>query len=279
MKKNIILMIKGFVFGIANIIPGVSGGTLAMTMGIYEDMINSISHIFKDLKKNILFLLPIGVGAVISILLMSKLINSCLENYPFPTTLFFIGLILGGIPLIARKVKDKEKKPVNFLFFLITFSLVAVMAFMGEGDFSVSLNNPSILMYFLLFLVGMVAAATMVIPGVSGSFVLMLIGFYKPIVKVVSDLTNIDHMIPNLLILIPFGIGVVVGIILVAKSIEFLFKRFETTTYYAILGFVFASFIGLVKSIVGVDITIIQLLIGIILFLVASVIGYKLGDE
>lgn len=279
MKKNIILMIKGFVFGIANIIPGVSGGTLAMTMGIYEDMINSISHIFSNLKKNLLFLLPIGVGAVISILLMSKLINRCLENYPFPTTLFFIGLILGGVPLIARKVKDKEKKPVNFLFFLLTFSLVAVMAFMSEGDFSVSLSNPSIFMYFLLFLVGMVAAATMVIPGVSGSFVLMLIGFYKPIVKVVSDLTNINHLMNNLLILIPFGIGVVVGIILVAKLIEFLLKRFETTTYYAILGFVFASFIGLVKSIVGVDITTIQLLIGIVLFLVASFIGYKLGDE
>ena len=272
-------MIKGFVFGFANIIPGVSGGTLAMTMGIYEDMINSISHIFSNLKKNLLFLLPIGVGAVISILLMSKLINRCLENYPFPTTLFFIGLILGGVPLIARKVKDKEKKPVNFLFFLLTFSLVAVMAFMSEGDFSVSLSNPSIFMYFLLFLVGMVAAATMVIPGVSGSFVLMLIGFYKPIVKVVSDLTNINHLMNNLLILIPFGIGVVVGIILVAKLIEFLLKRFETTTYYAILGFVFASFIGLVKSIVGVDITTIQLLIGIVLFLVASFIGYKLGDE
>ena len=119
----------------------------------------------------------------------------------------------------------------------------------------------------------------MVIPGVSGSFVLMLIGFYKPIVKVVSDLTNTSHMMHNLLILIPFGIGVVVGIILVAKLIEFLFQKFETATYYAILGFVFASFIGLIKSIVGVDITMIQLFIGIVLFLVASVIGYKLGDE
>ena len=271
MKKNIILMIKGFVFGIANIIPGVSGGTLAMTMGIYEDMINSISHLFKDLKKNIMFLLPIGVGAVISILLMSKLINSCLENYPFPTTLFFIGLILGGIPLITKKIKDKEKRPLPFLLFFLTFSLVAIMAFMSEGDFSVNLSNPSIFMYVLLFLVGVLAA--------SGSFVLMLIGFYKPIVKVVSDLTNTSHMMHNLLILIPFGIGVVVGIILVAKLIEFLFQKFETATYYAILGFVFASFIGLIKSIVGVDITMIQLFIGIVLFLVASVIGYKLGDE
>lgn len=279
MKKNIILMIKGFVFGIANIIPGVSGGTLAMTMGIYEGMINSISHLFKDLKKNIMFLLPIGVGAVISILLMSKLINSCLENYPFPTTLFFIGLILGGIPLITKKIKDKEKRPLPFLLFFLTFSLVAIMAFMSEGDFSVNLSNPSIFMYVLLFLVGVLAAATMVIPGVSGSFVLMLIGFYKPIVKVVSDLTNTSHMMHNLLILIPFGIGVVVGIILVAKLIEFLFQKFETATYYAILGFVFASFIGLIKSIVGVDITMIQLFIGIVLFLVASVIGYKLGDE
>lgn len=276
--KNIILMIKGFVFGIANIIPGVSGGTLAMTMGIYEDMINSISHFLKDIKKSFSFLLPIGIGAVISILLMSNVISSCLEKYPFPTTLFFIGLILGGVPLIFRKAKKEKIKPVNIIFFLITFSLIAIMAFMSEGSFSINLNNPPIYMYLILFLVGVIAAATMVIPGVSGSFVLMLIGFYEPIVKAISRLTKFDNILGNLLILIPFGIGVVVGIILVAKLIEFLFNKYEITTYYAILGFVFASFIGLFKSIVGVSITTSQLFIGVLLFLGATVIGYKLGE-
>lgn len=276
--KNIILMIKGFVFGIANIIPGVSGGTLAMTMGIYEDMINSISHFLKDMKKSFSFLLPIGIGAVISILLMSNIISTCLEKYPFPTTLFFIGLILGGVPLIIKKAKKEKVKPVNIIFFLITFSLIAIMTFMSEGSAYINLNNPPVYMYLILFLVGVIAAATMVIPGVSGSFVLMLIGFYKPIVNAISHLTKFDNILGNILILVPFGIGVVLGIILVAKLIEFLFKKYEITTYYAILGFVFASFIGLIKSVIGVSITTPQLFIGVLLFIGATVIGYKLGE-
>lgn len=279
MKKNITLIIKGFIFGIANIIPGVSGGTLAMTMGIYEEMINCISHFFKDIKKSIMFLLPLGIGALTSILLMSKVISKCLEDYPFPTTLFFIGLILGGVPLMIKKVNKSKIEVKNIIICSITFLIVAVMSFMSSGNNMVNLQNPQVYMYFILFLVGVIAAATMVIPGVSGSFVLMLIGFYKPIVKVVSNLTDFSNLFNNLLILIPFGVGVLVGIILVAKLIEFLFNKYEISTYYAILGFVFASFIGLIKSIVGVPITTLQVFIAVILFITATLIGYKLGDS
>ena len=94
MNNFISLIIKGFFLGIANIIPGVSGGTLAITMGIYEDLINAISHFTKKIKKKIMFILPIGIGAVLSVLLMSKLISYSLESFPLPTTLFFIGLIV-----------------------------------------------------------------------------------------------------------------------------------------------------------------------------------------
>ena len=104
MKDKIILAIKGFVFGIANVIPGVSGGTMALTMGIYEDLIYSISHFFEKPKKSILFLLPFFIGAALSILLMSKLIGFCLDEFPFPTMIFFVGLIIGGIPLVTKKV-------------------------------------------------------------------------------------------------------------------------------------------------------------------------------
>ena len=103
--NKLMYFIKGFFFGIANIIPGVSGGTIAITMGIYEDLIGSISNFFKDPKKSIKYLLPIGIGAAISILVMSKVISFALSKYPAPTTLFFIGLIVGGIPLIFNKVK------------------------------------------------------------------------------------------------------------------------------------------------------------------------------
>ena len=279
MKDKIILVIKGFFFGIANIIPGVSGGTLALTMGIYEDLISSISHFFTNIKKSLAFLIPLGIGAILSILLMSKLISLCLDKFPFPTTLFFIGLILGGIPLLTKKIRNIKLKPLNILLFLMTFGLIIGMSFLKEGSNVISLANPSIIMYLLLFLVGVIAAATMVIPGVSGSFVLMLLGFYKPIVNIISDLTNFSNLGHNISILVPFGIGVLIGIILVSKLLEYLFSKFEVPTYYAILGFIIASVITLGYGLVGVPFTNIQVLIGLVLFIISSAIGYKLGDE
>ena len=279
MKDKLILVIKGFFFGIANIIPGVSGGTIAITMGVYEEMIDIISHFFKDLKKSLNFIIPFGIGAVLSILVMSKLISFCLDKYPFPTTLFFMGLIIGGIPLLTKKVKSSKIKPINIILFILTFSLIIGMAFMKEGNNVVSLSNMNIGMYIILFLVGMVAAATMVIPGVSGSFVLMLLGFYKPIVNTISKLTDFSLLGNNLAILIPFGLGIIIGIVLVAKVLEYLFNHYETSTYYAILGFIIASIFTLGYSLFGVSISLIQILIGIILFIISMLIGYKLGDE
>ena len=278
MKDKLILVIKGFFFGIANIIPGVSGGTIALTMGVYEDLIEVIGHFFKDLKRSLNFIIPFGIGAVLSILLMSKLISAALDKFPFPTTLFFIGLIVGGIPLLTKKVKSVKIKPINIILFLITFGLIIGMSIMNEGSNVVSLTNVNFFMYFILFLVGMIAAATMVIPGVSGSFVLMLLGFYKPIVNTVSNITDFSLLSHNLSILIPFGLGIVIGIVLVSRLLEFLFNKFEISTYYAILGFVIASVVTLIFSLFGFSISIIQIVIGLVLFGISILIGYKLGD-
>lgn len=279
MKEKMILMVKGFVLGIANIIPGVSGGTLAITLGIYEQLINTVSHLFTNLKKNLEFIIPIGIGAVISILAMSKIINYSLNNFPIPTTLFFIGLIVGGVPLIYRNVKNKEKKGSYIISFLATFALVMILAFAKTGNNVVSLSNLNIGMIGIIFLVGMIAAATMVIPGISGSFVLMLLGFYKPILNTISNITNFSLLTHNLTILIPFGIGVLVGIILIAKLIEYLLNKYETLTYYAILGFIISSIIALFIGLGGNSVNLGQIIVGILLFIVGSIVGYKLGDE
>ena len=155
--KNIILAIKGFIMGIANIIPGVSGGTLALTLGIYEDFIGAISHFFSNFKKNLKFLLPIAIGMGLSILTMSNVISASFENFPIPTTLFFMGLVIGGIPMLLSRVKEgKEKKQVSsYVIALITFSIVMVMALadqiFGSGIGDVSFNNMSIINYIVLF--------------------------------------------------------------------------------------------------------------------------------
>lgn len=278
MKNKLLYVIKGFFFGVANIIPGVSGGTIAITMGIYEDMISSISGFLKNPKKSIMYLLPIGIGAVLSILLMSKVISFCLDRFPAPTNLFFIGLIVGGIPLLTRKVKGAKFNPINAFLLLLTFSIIMFMTFSDGGGSNMDLSNVTFGKMILLFIVGMIAAGCMVIPGISGSFVLMLLGAYKPVISVIGDLTNFSNLGHNLSILIPFGIGVVVGIILIAKILEFLFNKYEVSTYYAILGFILASVIALAVTVIGVHASVIEIIVGIVLFAVGSTIGYKLGE-
>ena len=277
--QNMILVLKGFLIGIANIIPGVSGGTLLISLGIYVRIINAISHFFHDFKENIKFLVPLGIGMVLSILLMSQLIGMCLEKFPFPTTLFFVGLILGGIPLLWRKVKDSPKKVSYGIIFVITFLFVAMFAFLKSGDYVVSFEDMNIMSYVLLFGVGMIASATMIIPGISGSFMLMLLGYYKPIIDTLRSLTEFSLLGHNLAILIPFGIGVLVGIVLVAKLIEFLLKKFEIPTYYGVLGFVLASMIAIILPLIGTTITIWQVLCAILLFAFGFGVAYKLGGE
>lgn len=279
MKNKLFLVLKGFLLGIANIIPGVSGGTLALTLGIYQDLIAAISHFFKNLKKNLGLLIPLGIGMLAALLLGSKVITYCLDKFTLPTTLFFIGLIVGGIPLLTKKLKGRKVKPFNLAVFLLTFSIVMIMTFLNAGNNAVDLTNMSVIKFLLLIVVGMIAAATMVIPGVSGSFVLMLLGYYIPVVGTVGNLTNFSELGHNLLILAPFGIGVVIGIVGIAKIIEFLLKKYEIPTYYGIIGFVTSSVIGLGIGLVGVETSTLQVLAGLVLFVIAFVIGYKLGDE
>lgn len=277
MKDKLILMIKGFFMGIANIIPGVSGGTLAITMGIYEDLINAISHFFTKLKQNIAFLLPVGIGAVISILLGSKVIGYSLEKFPLPTILFFVGLILGGLPMLSRKTKGNMTKK-NIIIFLATFVFVIALMFLKTGK-QVSFASMNILSYILLFFVGMIASATMIIPGISGSFMLMVMGYYQPIINTINTLTKMQDIGRCFMILIPFGLGVLVGIVLIAKLIEFLFKKYEVPTYFGIIGFVLASIIGIFTSTANLTFALVPFIIGLVLFAIGFVIAYKLGDE
>lgn len=287
--KNIILVIKGFIMGIANIIPGVSGGTLALTMGIYENFIGAISHFFSNLKENIKFLLPIFIGIGLSLLTMSNVITASFDKYPIPTTLFFMGLVIGGIPMLFSKIKGTKevKKPISYVILFLTFLLVMVLAFskeifggtLGNADFS----NLNILGYLNLTLIGTIAAATMVIPGVSGSLVLMLLGYYFPIVNVIKELTHFNNIGSNILIAGFFGVGVLIGIVLIAKLIEWLLAKFETFTYFGVIGFIIASVLAIPVSVYhevsNIIYTVPQVIIGIIFLILGGVAGYKLGEK
>lgn len=287
MIKNIILFIKGFIMGIANIIPGVSGGTLAIILGIYEQFIGALSHFFKNFKKNILFILPVGLGMLASIATMSNVIDYSLHKFTLATVLFFVGLVIGGIPLLLNKVKGKKDSKVasNITAFVITFSIVIFMAvakLVFQTNFSISFAHLGIIGFILLFLVGILAAGTMVIPGVSGSLVLMLIGYYEPVIKTIKNLVHFKSVPHNLLIIAVFGIGIVVGIVGIARLFEYLFKKHETVTYYGVLGFIFASIIAIpISTFTSISITFkaLELVIGLVFLTLGTIIAYKLGEK
>ena len=280
MKKNIILILKGMIIGLANVIPGVSGGTLMITLGIYEMVIDTISHFFSNFKNNLKFIIPLLVGIILSLLLFSKIIGISLEKYPFATTLFFLGLITGGIPLIIKNMnKNKDSKKIsNYIIAFTSFAFIILFAMIKSGN-DVNLTNISFLNMIILFIVGIIASATMVIPGISGSFVLMLLGYYKPIIDTVRSLTNFNLIGHNILVLGSFGIGVLLGIILVSKIIELLLKKFETKTYFAVFGFVIASIIAIIKPLFSVKLSILEIVIGIILFIIGAISAYKISEK
>lgn len=286
MKEKLILIIKGFIMGIANIIPGVSGGTLAMTLGIYEQFISSISHLFSKLKENLKFLIPVAIGMVLAIITLSRVIDYSFNHFPLPTMLFFVGLVLGGIPMIYSKIKEEKKtSPTNIITFIIPFIIVLFMSVIGmftTGVGEVNLSNLNFIGYIILFFVGMIAAGTMVIPGVSGSLVLMLLGYYYPVLSLIKSITKFENLTYNLVVAMVFGMGILIGIVAISKLIEFLFSKYEKKFYFGVFGFILASAPAIVLSgiqEISIIFTIPQIISSIILLITGFIVSYKLGEK
>lgn len=239
-------ILRGVVIGVANIIPGVSGGTMMVSMGIYDTLIHCITHLFSEFRKSIKTLLPYAVGMVAGIVVLASLLKFLFANYALPTSTAFIGLILGGLSPLLAKINRKKLDVAAIGLFVLFFAGIIAMAFMGDVSNPDSLTITPVQMLILLVM-GAIAAATMIIPGVSGSMVLMLLGYYNPVLNAVDALKNavfamdFAAMVNPLLTLLPFGIGVVLGIFGIAKLIEWLLARFPTHTYCAVLGLVMSS--------------------------------------
>lgn len=281
MKNKLILFIKGIVLGIAFIIPGVSGGTLAVLLGIYEDLIEAVSNFYKGLnnfKKYFMYLFPIGLGVLVSVGLCAKVIKFGLSKAPIITMLIFLGLILGGIPKLFKSV-DKKPGFKELSFMLVGIIVVILMLIADKGSSNVSFENMNAFSYVMLFLVGMIASATMVVPGISGSFTLMLIGYYEPILNVVNNLTSMDNVLDNLLIMLPFLVGIAVGIVVIAKLIEFYLKKYRVVTYYVILGFVLSSVISVFYEVAQNSFNLTHWIVGIVLMLIDTIFIYKIFDK
>ena len=281
MFKNIL---KGMLIGLANIIPGVSGGTLAVSMGLYDKIIHCISHFFSDIVKNLLFLLPILLGMGIAIVASSFGIDFLFETFPLQTNLLFIGLILGSLPAIYKKVRSRSIKVGYLVSALLFFAVVVGMALLNGANAREKVIVPGVGEMLLLFLIGVLASATMVVPGVSGSMMLLVLGYYNPILRTIQEfviaLVHWDWaaMAGTFFILIPFGIGVVVGIIVIAKIIEVVFDKFPMYAYWAIMGLLIASPVAILMVGSFSEITVVSVLTGALTFLLGWFISRKLGE-
>lgn len=277
-------ILKGMVIGIANIIPGVSGGTMMVSMGIYDKLIHCITHLFSEFKKSVLFLFPIAIGMGVAIIASSFGLEFLFANYPIQTNLLFIGLIVGGLPAIWKNVKGSSIKLGHILAGLIFFALVVGLAAMGEMEGNAASMTFSFVNVLKLFGVGVVASATMVIPGVSGSMILLLMGYYNPILTTINDFMrslvafDLNGILAGCGILIPFGIGVVAGIFAIAKLIEIIFAKFPLYAYWAIIGLIVASPFAILLMGTYPAVTVMSAVTGVIALGVGFIIAMKLGE-
>lgn len=238
---------KGMIIGIANIIPGVSGGTMMVSMGIYDKLIHCITHLFSEFKQSVKFLFPIAVGMVIAIIASAFGLEWLFERFPVQANMLFIGLILGSLPILWKNVKGNKIRTGHLISALAFFALVVGLAAFGGAEGAAADLSFGLVNVIKLFAVGVVASATMVIPGVSGSMVLMLMGFYQPVLGAITDFIealtafDMDGILEGVGVLAPFGIGVVAGIFGVAKLVEIIFEKFPLYAYWAIIGLVVAS--------------------------------------
>ncbi|MBP0959611.1 MAG: DUF368 domain-containing protein [Oscillospiraceae bacterium] len=277
--KHIINILKGAVFGIANIIPGVSGGTMAVIMKVFDRIIDILTLDFKKIKENFIFIIFFGIGAVLGIGTAALLLKNLFELYFVPTQMFFTGVIMGSIPFIFKIAVTKETpmKKINIIPFVIGAVITLLPLFLSDGMKTIPTNSePTVSLMIIMFIFLFIAAVAMIIPGLSGSMVLMLLGGYPLALSAVTELK-----IPFLIVMM---IGAVLGLVAGGRLISFMLKKFHQGTYLAILGliigslfsvFPFAEFSFNIQGIVGI----VLLAAGLFVPFIMELIGKKFSKE
>ena len=305
-------IIIGIIIGISNIVPGVSAGTMFVILGIFKKLIDQVGLCLDEVKtmvknitkfkeknggiravgimfKNIFmsqktFLIPIAIGMIFAIYFVAKLFSILNPEQILYRNYIFLGLILGGIPALFKELKKgtdianiKKRKISIYIFMIIGFAMMFALYLLkvnGIGLRKVGYEELSITMALPLFLVGAVAAASMVIPGISGSMVVLILGYYELMTVSISKL--------NMIFIIPFAIGILVGIMAILKLIKYLLDKHYTRTYSCIVGFVIGSllmvFPGLPVGVMGYVITVICIAIGIMLSYMVEKYSERIKD-
>lgn len=258
-------LIIGMFVGVANVIPGVSGGTLVVVFNIYEKFLDIVSFKFKKIIKNWKFVLPLVLGMASGILIFSKVIGMLFEKFPLQTYFTFIGLVIGSIPMLVGYIGKKRENELKLSAGRITGTVIcAVIGFAlmigftylqqiyGDTDISFStLPEIKVSLLAIIFIAGIAGAFAMVIPGISGSLIMLIMGIYPIVITAIPTLVETllhgqwAEFFHAIVLLLPNGVGMIVGLIIGARIISFLLKKSPHFTYAIIFGLICGSIVNL----------------------------------
>lgn len=240
--KWLVDLIKGFLMGVSNIIPGFSGGTMAVILKVYDRLIFDLSDITKHPIKAIKDLIFIGIGLLIGMVFAMFTIVFLLEKFPFPTIIFFVGLIIGCLPQMFIQSYEAKKSKLDYLWIIPGLALIIIIPLLNAGDAKLEISFTALL---LVSIMGIVSSASMVIPGLSGSLTLMAFGYYTLILTSGTDLmkglfdgTNVWD---ELIVMVVFALSCVIGVLLISKLMGILLKRWKGAVYFFIFGLILGS--------------------------------------
>lgn len=250
LKEYLTNFFNGFMMALADSVPGVSGGSIAFILGFYDNFVNALdSLLYKDKRKDGLkYLFKLGIGWVFGMALSVLILTKVFETHIYQISSLFIGFILLSIPIIIKDEKDTLKKNYFNVFFAILgiVLVVAITYFNSTQLTSMSLTNLTVSHAIYIFLVGMIAISAMILPGISGSTLLLIFGLYLPVITGIKDLLHLNFS--SFFGLVIFGLGVIAGILSIIKALKKALEKFRTQTIYLIIGLMLGSLYAIVMG-------------------------------
>ena len=268
-------ILKGFAMGTSDLVPGVSGGTIALLLGIYNQFIASISGIFsRRFWPSFTFLIPIIIGMLLAMGSLSNLFNYLLSQHHIPTMFFFGGLIIGIVPYLLKISNYKTSFTTkHYMMVIAGIAILIVITLMNNGDKhageTLTLSTGLIIKYFIA---GMCASSAMLLPGISGSFMLLVFGVYGTVMLAISEVVKLNFA--GLPILLAVGFGVLAGFIISSKIIQYFLTHHKLMTFALIIGFVVGSLLAVFP---GLPTNIVMWFVSLVVFIIGFIVSLTLG--
>ena len=260
----ILRFFKGILIGSGFILPGVSGGVLAVIFGVYQRIISFLANITKDFKKNFLYLLPLGLGGVAGVFIFSILASYVMGAYEVQILWFFVGCIVGTVPMLWKQAGQEGRNKKDIWILVVSF--IIFLAFLSFGNLIFGAGIPQNI--FTWILAGALIGLGVIVPGLSPSNLLVYMGMYKAMTDGIKDI--------NFGVIIPIAIGGLAAVLLFSKVMEYAFKKHYSGMFHAILGLVLASTIMIIPT--GFNYLSLGTIACLILFAAGTLLGYWMGN-